>query len=251
MKCPIYVISLARAKDRRTNVTKRLNKAGVSYEIIDAVDGQTLQASQYEHRLRQDLCLKYYQTQLSKGQIGCYLSHYNIWWRMQDEQTAVALVLEDDAVWKDSFFQIVESALQAPWQWDVINFAHNKASKIKTVLCPLVNEYQLVRYKHPGLTTAGYLIAQRGVKKLLPYCHEIHASIDTTWLELWANKLEFYDVTPPPAGQSGETPVIDYPAQAMQLSRQQKKQRQRMRTYRGFRRKLHYLLNSPKRQGEE
>ena len=37
-----YVINLARSFDRRAHITAELEKAGLEYEIITAVDGQDL-----------------------------------------------------------------------------------------------------------------------------------------------------------------------------------------------------------------
>ena len=40
MQIPIYVISLADAYERRFSIITQLKELGLSYEIIDAVDGR-------------------------------------------------------------------------------------------------------------------------------------------------------------------------------------------------------------------
>ena len=50
---PIFVISLARATERRADITRRLDAEGLQYEIVDAVDGRELNRADYADRLEQ------------------------------------------------------------------------------------------------------------------------------------------------------------------------------------------------------
>ena len=43
---PIFVISLARAVERRADMIRRLDALNIRYEIVDAVDGADLDLSQ-------------------------------------------------------------------------------------------------------------------------------------------------------------------------------------------------------------
>ena len=101
MNMPVYVISLARAADRRAGIIDRLTVAGMKYEIVDAVDGETLDLNSFGDRL--------VNRSMTKGAIGCFLSHYNLWQRMIAEQIPTAIVLEDDALWDEDFFEVAEN----------------------------------------------------------------------------------------------------------------------------------------------
>ncbi|URI10256.1 glycosyltransferase family 25 protein [Aquincola tertiaricarbonis] len=90
MPIPVFVVSLARAAERRRLICEHLAALGISYRLVDAVDGAKLSPSERDRYLPAD-------SSMHAGAIGCYLSHIHIYEVMRDEQIPVALVLEDDA----------------------------------------------------------------------------------------------------------------------------------------------------------
>jgi glycosyl transferase, family 25 len=87
---PVFVISLARATDRRAAISRHLERLGIEYEIIDAVDGANLSKVELSRRVAPECTVH-------PGAIGCYLSHIQVYERVVAQQARVALVLEDDA----------------------------------------------------------------------------------------------------------------------------------------------------------
>jgi len=106
MNLPVYVISLARAADRRESITALLDADGVEYELVDAVDGRELNLSACDPPLNRDKCWKRYAVVMPAGAVGCALSHLQLWKRMIAEQTEYAMVLEDDARWQTDFWEV-------------------------------------------------------------------------------------------------------------------------------------------------
>lgn len=245
-RIPVYVISLARALQRRANISARLNAAGVRYEFVDAVDGQTLDLEQLSGRLRNDIAYKRYQHRLTNNEIGCFLSHYNLWARMLSEQIPCALILEDDACWTPGFFDVVEALPRCGWHWEYVLLSGGEPRRVESELCDLPHGYRLVRHHRPGWTAAAYLISLAGAKKAHKQCHTIDGHADGTMRQYWRFGLAFYEVTPAPAYQSDEPSQIGY-AHRTPLSAAEKRRRSWMRNYRGFRRKLHHLLHKPSR----
>lgn len=87
---PVFVLSLARAKERRAAICRHLESLAVHYQLIDAVDGSALDPLEMENMLGVGI-------RLHSGAVGCYLSHLAIYERIRDHNLGVALVLEDDA----------------------------------------------------------------------------------------------------------------------------------------------------------
>ena len=206
---PVYAISLARAQERRANIKRRLDALGVAYEIVDAVDGAALDLSQYAHRLKQNKCRARHGYELTRNEIGCFLSHYNLWRRVADGDDECALIVEDDAVWDDDFADVICAIAQCEWHWEVVNLGMAR-HKINRTLCELPGGRKLVRCRRQVSTTTAYLISRSGADKLLEYCEEIRAPVDSMYLEYWKNGVAYYCVKPVPARQSGEESVIDY-----------------------------------------
>jgi glycosyl transferase, family 25 len=87
-----YVINLARSRDRRAHIAAELNKTGLEYEIVTAVDGHELDLS--DHDIVDPSFV--YMTPFLHGTAGAALSHLSVYRRMVEDGLDVALVLEDD-----------------------------------------------------------------------------------------------------------------------------------------------------------
>ena len=205
---PIFVISLARAAERRADIRSRLDSAGVSYEIVDAVDGAALDLTQFADRLRPDKYRIKFGRKFARGEIGCYLSHYNLWERIAAEKIESALILEDDAVWDADFFEVVARLPEVRWQWELVLLSAGDSRPIDRVLCDISGGRRLARHKRRAWTTAAYLVRRPAAEKLLDYCREIRAGIDCLYSEYWKNDVAFYFVDPPPVHQSGAESAV-------------------------------------------
>ena len=191
---------------------RRLNALGVSYEITDAVDGKTLDLSQYAHRLRNqctDIVRRPEGRELSPGEIGIYLSHHNLWKRVAEGENECALILEDDAVFESDFADVVRDVVRCKWHWEIVMLSQNQRRRINRVLCEVGGGRRLLRYKRRVGSAAAYLISREGAAKLRDYCEDIRETIDWMMGEFWKNGLDYYCVEPPPVTPSGEPMTID------------------------------------------
>ena len=117
---PIYVISLVRETARRENIKQRLTALGANYEFFNAVDGKALQPSQYTHRMQTRHHFLKEGFEMTSGEIGCFMSHHNLWQKIADGKNEYALVLEDDAVWDNDFADVINQVLTCKWHWEVV-----------------------------------------------------------------------------------------------------------------------------------
>ena len=207
---PIFVISLARAEGRRAAMRARLDKLGADYEIVDAIDGATLTAADYGDRLRQDKFRRKFGVDMVPGQIGCYLSHYNLWQRMVDERIPSALILEDDSDWDDDLEAVAEDIDNLDWAWAVVLLSGRKDAAGGRVLQLVGDNRRLMLSDRREKTTAGYMVSQWGAALLLEYCREITAPIDISFAEWWRSQIPFYVVSPPPVWQIESESTIQY-----------------------------------------
>lgn len=97
-----YVISLARSLDRRAHITSELEKIGLDYELVTAVDGRELDLSDptivdpalATHMWVPDGSV----SSLLAGSAGCALSHLRVYQTIVERDLESALVLEDDTI---------------------------------------------------------------------------------------------------------------------------------------------------------
>ena len=98
------VINLPKRKDRLSEF-KQINDKLITYELFNAVDGYAID---YDYLLSNGFDV-YHQwidpilkTKLTKGEVGCFLSHWAIWKQCVEKNEPI-LVLEDDAIITDKF----------------------------------------------------------------------------------------------------------------------------------------------------
>lgn len=101
---PIFVISLARALGRRQAISKHLKNLGLSFEIIDGIDGKELSEQERSDLLGAGI-------DLHPGIIGCYLSHLKVYEIIRDQRIPAALILEDDAVLLPEIRPLIQEGL--------------------------------------------------------------------------------------------------------------------------------------------
>ncbi len=238
MNFPIYVISLARATDRRIRISDRLNQAGVTFEIVDAVDGKTLDWKSVQHRITNSGIRARGLENLTANEIGCFLSHYNLWARMIEEQIPFALILEDDSTWDDDFFAVAKAVVESKYCWNVAHLSATDAHKMVGKIDTVANR-ELVLFHKPAARMDTYLIDLDGAKKMHKFCYKIHDQVDHQWIQYWKNGCYFYHVTPPPARQD------ESPSEIARTKDHKPTQRRRRLKQLGW---LGYLLFDPKRQ---
>ncbi|KAJ4925923.1 hypothetical protein JOQ06_008108 [Pogonophryne albipinna] len=167
----IYLINLRRRDDRRDRMLFSLNELEIDVKVVDAVDGNALNSSDIKI-LGVDLLPGYYDPfsgrTLTKGEVGCFLSHFFIWKEIVELQMDKALVLEDDVRFQANFkrraLRLMEEVEQEDLDWDIIYFGRKQVNPAKEK--PVENVHNLVMADY-SYWTLSYAISLQGAQKLL------------------------------------------------------------------------------------
>lgn len=98
-----YLINMNRDKDRLLWMQSQLAEHDVQYERFSAVDGRSLSQEQQAYADDPN------RSHLSKGEIGCLLSHFSVWRLFLATDSEFALILEDDLHFASDFAQFFKS----------------------------------------------------------------------------------------------------------------------------------------------
>lgn len=104
---PAYVINLERATERRQRIGAQLDQLGLSHVFCQAVEGAKLDAQAVSALYDESAAARNYRP-LSRGELGCALSHLAVYRRMLDEGADWALVLEDDAALGSDVLRVLQ-----------------------------------------------------------------------------------------------------------------------------------------------
>lgn len=195
---PIYVISLTRSKKRRRFMHAQLEKMSVPYQFVDAIDGTTLEKHTLEQIERQRERTLYTKP-FTKGEIGCMLSHMNVYKTILsqkpessiDSNRQASLILEDDVFLSEKVKNFLSPQIikSLPEEWDLVLLAYVQRGNIeshpkKKAVMSFWNRYRLDNTFTVGLPvqfcyhTAAYLVSRQGARKLQKHGHPLRMPAD-------------------------------------------------------------------------
>lgn len=192
----IRIISLRQATERRERVAAQLNRLGLAFEFLDAVEASTLtpaNSTLYNGRKRRILAGK----DLYPGELACLLSHKKVLEEVATDNQPW-IILEDDALISIDWPEIVRRLLAIPQTWELVRFfgdlKHETRKQRK--LLPLGGPYWLTRLATTPGEAHAYLISPSGARKLLACLHSVAEPIDMLMGRPWQTGLDPLSVLP-------------------------------------------------------
>ncbi len=187
----IYVISLP-GSPRRALIEQALMNRGIEYRFHEAFDARSLDADKCAKLTDPVEATVRYGRPLSRGEIGCFYSHRSLWPNIVRSGRA-AVVLEDDAMLDDAFFESVlhtsESALSA--RADLVLLGRSKLARRNAkrtyVYEPLKRADRVGRlligvpFKQWTSGSVGYWISADGARKALDHTGGAIARLLDDW----------------------------------------------------------------------
>ncbi|XP_045879729.1 inactive glycosyltransferase 25 family member 3 isoform X3 [Meles meles] len=167
----VFVISLARRPDRRERMLSSLWEMEISGRVVEAVDGRTLNSS-IMRSLGVDLLPGYQDPYsgrtLTKGEVGCFLSHYSIWEEVAARGLAQVLVFEDDVRFESNFRgrleRLMEEVEAEKLPWDLIYLGRKQVNPEEEAAVERLPQLVVAGYSY---WTLAYVLSLAGAHKLL------------------------------------------------------------------------------------
>ncbi|XP_053229568.1 inactive glycosyltransferase 25 family member 3 [Podarcis raffonei] len=167
----VFLINLARRPDRRQRMLSSLFELEIEPLVINAVDGSALNSSDIK-KLGVDLLPGYFDPfsgrTLTKGEVGCFLSHHHVWNEIVERGLEKSVVLEDDvrfeAYFKKRILRLMDELEQAQLDWDLIYLGRKQVNAEDEELVEDVRNLVVPGYSY---WTLAYIISRRGAQKLI------------------------------------------------------------------------------------
>ena len=161
-----FIISLKHETARRQYMENVLNTTNITdFSFIDAVYGMT-DLHKYNFKVMPDWVDPIENRKINVNEIGCFLSHYSIWKQIIDNNIDVALILEDDCVFKDDFNTKFTEILQIDTTtYDYFTLGRNRNNNLYSLGPEIVieNDYVIPKYSY---NAHSYLLTNAGAKIL-------------------------------------------------------------------------------------
>ena len=184
----VFIINLASDLEKRNKIRKQCETYRLNFEFFEAIDGNKLSDKFIENNV-----YDFSNSFLTKGEVGCALSHYNIYKKIVEDNLAYALILEDDALLDEKLPNFLHS------------FETQNSKKGIFLLTAdfhyLVNRsYELDNFEIVKVTKAvranGYIITNDAAKKLINFLLPIRYEADMFKIFRLCANIKLYATLP-------------------------------------------------------
>ncbi|MXN79280.1 glycosyl transferase family 25 [Burkholderia sp. 4701] len=186
-------ISLQRATERRKSMVAQMQQHDIDGRFFDAVEiqGRVEDVPGYNAAARRF----FYGTPLTKGQIGCYLSHREVWKQLVASRDDAWCVMEDDIILLEGFKAATEELLVHRDAWDIVRlYGIFENPQIEFASLPSGTKMMWMDV-HP-LGTQCYVITRKAAERMLESTEKIQYPIDDAIDKNWKHKLRLYITSP-------------------------------------------------------
>lgn len=185
MQLRAYILHLTRAHARRENAQLLLQTCGVTGGLWPAVDGANMSSADLSDVVGAQLYEPEYPFSLKTGEIGCFLSHRQIWAEMQNRDEDAALIIEDDAALEPELFpQALELARSNIDRLGYIQLQTRMADG-PAALVDTNGDCRLTVPQLGGLRTTAQVVSKAAAAHLLNLSEVIDRPVDTFVQSHW------------------------------------------------------------------
>ena len=220
MQLRAFILHLTRASGRRANAQQLLKECGVAGGLWPAVDGSNMSSTDLSDVVGAQLMEPEYPFPLKTGEIGCFLSHRQIWAEMQRRDEDAALIIEDDAALDaDVFPAAMDLALTNIAALGYIQL-QTRITDGPAVLVDTNGPCQLTVSQLGGLRTTAQVVSKEAAAHLLRLSEIIDRPVDTFVQSHWHTLLRPARIYPSGVSdiaddldgstiQSGKKPILE------------------------------------------
>lgn len=169
---PIFVVNLKKDIHKKELISNLLSKYNIKFDFISAVYGNDLSDKFKESIYDKKQTIKNIGREMSNGEIGCILSHYNIYKHILDMNIEKAIILEDDIFIDEELKKFLTKIELIPESIELIllGYHSNQHNQQKTHSSYwgriTIDKIKLVKLVEKAYGTYGYFITNDGAKKL-------------------------------------------------------------------------------------
>ena len=139
---------------------------------------------------------------MSRGQIGCYLSHRKAWQHILESDCNYGIVLEDDFYLPGDLNKTVKILDGLAFDWDLIKLAaYQDRTREIAFNHPLSDDYEIVIHEKPMSGGAATAITKEAATKLLKSTEKFGRPVDSDIQHFWEHDINVLSLLPYPVAQ--------------------------------------------------
>jgi len=180
-----YYINLDRSHKRKEFIQEQFKKFNVDIARISAYDGATLDDELIINANKNQNRLAHFMN-LTKGEIGCFMSHIKAWDMISKQKEDFAIILEDDVLVDSSLFDDLQDILESISIDDFVDITARGGFYI-------YEKNELIsKFLVPPLGLTAQIIGKNASKRLFNNSNKYIAPIDVIKQNIYQHTVNIY-----------------------------------------------------------
>jgi glycosyl transferase family 25 len=191
---PLLIVNLDRSPERWRHAESAYARSGFRVERLAAIDGGMLGEGEIAAAVDLDRNRRLYKHPLTRGEIGCYLSHRLAWRRIASSGAEGGYVFEDDSEPGDMLGAAMALVQGCAGDWDLVKLFTQRPPSGR-----IVGEAGMLSLRRPAVLpggTVGYALSRRGADKLLGRAERFFRPLDIDLKHWWEQDLRVLVISP-------------------------------------------------------
>mgnify|MGYP000383281001 CR=1 FL=1 len=180
-----YYINLYKSKDRRDFMENQFKELNIPITRISAVYGKEMDRDLIQKEKQKHNILAHFPFP-NDGEIGICLTHFKLWEFLSHQPEDFSIVLEDDALIQNDFFNDLEQLLSKINSNDFLDISGKKG------FYPLEKDQFITKFLMPPVLMIGQIIGKNAAKKLSNNLSDYYAPIDVMKQDVYKHKVPLY-----------------------------------------------------------
>lgn len=195
LSCPVRVVSLADAAERRARFEARAAAATLPWDYFAACRGLVHGLTYDEEAVERNKG-----RQLTAGEIGCYASHYSIWREIAERKLRQCIVLEDDTLVDWAFLAALAEVDLAGRGIRYLRLYAKKPAFSRVALRELLpgSRRTVIEFAGYAYGTQAYVVTLEGARAFLRACAVVRRPVDDEMDRSWEHGVRNLCVFPTP-----------------------------------------------------
>lgn len=188
----IFVISLERSTERRTQMITKFAKADVEFEFFNAVDA-SVEGFTLSDRVAPQITKKRKGYELLNSEVACYASHFLLWERCVEMNQPI-VIIEDHAELTDDFKATLMIAFQHINEFGYIKLSAPLKPR-KFIEDKKIDTFHSIgHYDKNTCFTTGYIISPEAAKRFVEASDRIVEPVDDFMEKPWLHHVKAYSL---------------------------------------------------------
>lgn len=192
---PVYVINLARSRDRWDRLKSNADALSIDLRRVEAIEGKLL--SPEELTDFDDAGFRRWHGKIAlPAEIGCYFSHIRALEMIADAPEPFAVIVEDDIVFTPAFQPFI-IYLTRITGWDAVKLVNHRTAAFR-LFQKIDTQFSIGRCLHGPLgSSAAYVVTREGASKLLKVLRPMRLPYDVALERGWAGRYQLFTTDEP------------------------------------------------------